>query len=68
MSTDGEYCGTPGQSYVRQWTITNGVVVGPGGDRGTVSIVGDVRLRAIRKQSDEDRRYKSATQWVARQR
>ena len=45
VSTDGEYCGTPGQSYVRQWTITNGVVVGPGGDRGTVSIVGDVRLR-----------------------
>jgi len=45
VTTDGEYCRTPGQSYVRQWTISNGVVVAPGGDRGTVSIVGEVRLR-----------------------
>jgi len=45
VTIDGEYCRTPGQSYVRQWTITNGVVIAPNGDRGTVSIAGEVRLR-----------------------
>jgi len=45
VTTDGQYCRTPGQSYVRQWTISNGVVIAPNGDRGTVSIAGEVRLR-----------------------
>ena len=51
VATDGEYCRTPGQSYVRQWTITNGVVVAPGGNRGTVSITGEVRLSRVNDRS-----------------
>ena len=51
VATDGEYCRTPGQSYVRQWTITNGVVVAPGGNGGTVSITGEVRLSRVNDRS-----------------
>jgi hypothetical protein len=40
-----DYCRATVREFKGRWTITDGVVVGGGGDRGNVSTDGDLRLR-----------------------